>query len=45
MFAVIQKQYPGNFTFLFLRILVLYSRTVSKMFVYKDTEAIEYVKN
>ena len=45
MFVFIQKQYPENFEFLFLRILELYTRNVCKMFVYKHTETIEHVKN
>ena len=45
MFVFIQKQYPENFPFLFLRFLELYNRKVCKMFVYKHTETIEYVKN
>ena len=36
--------YPENFAFLILRILELYTRKACKMFVYKHTETIEYVK-
>ena len=45
MFVFIQKKYPENFAFLFLRILQLYARKVCEMFVYKRTETIEYAKN
>ena len=45
MFVFIQKQYPENFAFLFLRILELYIRKVCEMFIYKHAETIEYVKN
>ena len=41
----IQKQYPGNFAFLILGILELYTRKVCEIFVYKYTETIGYVKN
>ena len=34
-----------NFAFLILGVLELYTRKVCKMFVYKHTETIEYVKN
>ena len=44
MFLFIQKYYPENFAFLFLRILELHTRKVCEMFVYKHTEIIEYVK-
>ena len=44
-FVFMQKWYAENFAFLFLRILELYNRKVCEMFVYKHTEAIEYVKN
>ena len=45
IFVFIQKYYAENFAFLSLRILELYNRKVCEMFVYKHTEAIEYVKN
>ena len=45
MFVFIQKYYPENFAFLILGILELYTRKVCEMFVYKDTETIEYIKN
>ena len=45
MSVLIWKYYPENFAFLILRILELYTRKVCEMFVYKDTETIEYVKN
>ena len=35
---------PENFAFLILRILELFSCTICKMFLYKHTETIEYVK-
>ena len=41
----INKQYPENFVFLFLRTLELYTRKNCEVFVYKHTETIEYVKN
>ena len=44
MFLFIQKYYPENFTFLILRILEIYANKFCEMFVYKDTETIEYVK-
>ena len=44
MFLFIYKYYPGNFAFLILRILELYTRKVCEKFVYKLTETIEYVK-
>ena len=43
--SVHKKNYPENFLFLILEILELYTRKVCKMFVYKHTETIEYVKN
>ena len=45
MFVFIQKYYPENFAFLILGALELYTRKVCEMFVYKDTETIEHVKN
>ena len=45
MFIFIQKNYPENFAFFFLRILELSTRKVSEMFVYEHTETTEYVKN
>ena len=45
MFVFMQRYYPENFTFLILMILELYTRKVCEMFVYKNTETIEYVKN
>ena len=44
MFLFLQKYYPENFSFLILRILKLFTRKVCEMFVYKQTETIEYVK-
>ena len=44
MFLFIWKYYPENFASLILRILELYTRKVSKMFVYKHAETIEYVE-
>ena len=44
MFAFIQKQCLENFTFLILRILELFTREVYKMYVYKYTKTVEYVK-
>ena len=44
MFLFMYKYYPGNFAFLTLRILELYTRKVCVMLVYKHTETIEYVK-
>ena len=40
----IQKKYPENFAFLILRVFKLFAHKVCKMFVYKHTEIIEYVK-
>ena len=45
MFVLMQKQNSENFPFWILGILELYTRKVCKMFVYKHTETIEYVKN
>ena len=36
-----KRQYPENFAFLILKILVLVTRKVCKMFVYKHTKTIE----
>ena len=36
--------YPGYFAFLILRAFELFTRKVCKMFVYKHTETIDYVK-
>ena len=44
MFVFIQTKYPENSTFLTLSILVLFTRKVGEMFVYKHTKTIEYVK-
>ena len=44
MFLFLQKYYPENFSFLILRILELFTRKVCEMFVYKQTETMEYVK-
>ena len=44
MFLFIQKYYPENVAFLILRILELYTRKFCEIFVYKHTEAIEYIK-
>ena len=44
MFAFIQKLCPENFAFLILRIIELFIRKVCKMYVYKYTETMEYVK-
>ena len=35
----------GNFTFLILRILRLYTHNVCEMFVNEHSEIIEYIKN
>ena len=45
IFVFIQKWYPENFVFLFLRFLELHTRKVCEMFVYKHKETTEYVKN
>ena len=45
MFVFIQKQYPENFAWLIRGILESYTRNACKMFVYKYTETIEYIKN
>ena len=45
MFVFVYKKYLINFAFLIIGILELYTRKVCKMFVYKHTETIEYVKN
>ena len=44
MFVFILKQYLEKFAFLILRNLELFTRKVSEMFVYKDTETTEYLK-
>ena len=44
MFVLIQKQHPENFVFLILRILKPFSRKLRKIFVYKHSETMEYVK-
>ena len=44
MFVHILKQYTPVFEFLILRILELFTCKIRKMFVYKHTETIEYVK-
>ena len=45
MFQFIKKKKkPENFACLILRILELFGCKVCKMFVYKHTETIEYVK-
>ena len=44
MFQLIKKEQPENFACLILRILELFGCKVCKMFVYKHTETIEYVK-
>ena len=36
---------PESFSFLILGILVLHTRKVCEIFVYKHTETIEYYKN
>ena len=38
------KIIPYGFAFCILRILETFAHKVCEMFVYKDTEAIEYVK-
>ena len=45
MFVFIEQPYPENFLFLIQIVLELYTRKVCKIFVYKHTETIEYVKN
>ena len=45
MFLFVQKYYPENFAFFIKRVFELFTRKVCKMFVYKHTETIEYVKN
>ena len=44
IFQFVQKQYRENFTIVILRILELFISKVCKMFVYKHTETMEYVK-
>ena len=44
IFFFIYKYCPENVAFLILRIFELYTRKVCKMFVYKHTETIEYIK-
>ena len=44
MFVYKWKYYSKSFAFLILRILELFTRKVCKMFVYKHTETIEYIK-
>ena len=38
------KQYPENFELLILKVCELFPAKTCKMFVYKRTETIEYVK-
>ena len=45
MLVFIQKQYPETFACLIRVILESYNRIACKMFVYKYTETIEYIKN
>ena len=45
MLVFIQKQYPENFACLIRGILESYNGIACKMFVYKYTETIEYIKN
>ena len=42
IFLFIWKYYPENFVFLILRILELCTRKFCVIFVYKNTETIEY---
>ena len=44
MFVFVLKQYLENFAFLILRNLELFTRKVSEMFVYKNTETTVYLK-
>ena len=44
MFVFIKKYYPTYFAFLILWILEIFTSKVCEMFVYKHTDAIEYVK-
>ena len=44
VFLFTEKYYPENIASLILRILESYTRKISKIFVYKHTETIEYVK-
>ena len=45
MFVFIYKYYRENFAFLILVILELHTRKVCKIFVYKHTETLEYIRN
>ena len=45
MFVFLYKKSPKHFAFLILVVLELYTLKVGKMFVYKHTETIEYVKS
>ena len=45
MFVFKWKWHPENFAFLILGILELRTRKVREVFVYKNTETKEYVKN
>ena len=44
MFVFVEKQYTENLALLIPRVFELFTRKVCKMFVYKHTEKIEYVK-
>ena len=45
MFVFIWKQYVEHFTLINLLIFQICTREVCEKFVYKHSEAIEYVKN
>ena len=45
VFVFIRQQCTENFAFLILWILEFFTGKVCKMFVYKHTEIIEYVKS
>ena len=45
MFVVIKNYHTESFTFVVLRIFELYTSKVGKMFFYKHTEKMEYVKS
>ena len=44
IFVFIYKRYPKNFAFLILAVFELFTRKVCKIFGYKLTETIQYVK-
>ena len=45
IFVFLEKQYVQDFTLKHLSLLEICAREICKMFVYKHSETIEYVKN